>query len=233
MSYDRDEIENYVMGSDLWAGMADPILKPGVNDSVFWDLLNQKCPGFAKHLDSPENRNVALVLYCQKVPGSPIICSEMNTLIRKLIQIAYPGFVDPHAAPPASVDERPRDRNGRLMSPKAQKWAEFEKWVNDAQTSSRQVDVRRNSDPEFREFYSTMLRREISSTTVGDGVEDLNTTKAPTKKSVPEEVQLWSQDYRTRSIAEIRRVMSPAMVGPKVAALNQSMFDQATAAGLI
>jgi len=27
--------------------------------------------------------------------------------------------------------------------------------------------------------------------------------------------------------------MSPAMVGPKVAALNQSMFDQATAAGLI
>jgi hypothetical protein len=232
MSYDREEIDNFVMGSDLWAGMADPILVHGVNDSVFWDLLREKFKGW-KHLDCEQNRSTAITVFIQKNFGQPIVCSELRDLIFKLCSIQFPGFVDPHAAPPAPVDERPRDRNGRLMSPKAQKWAEFEKWVNDAQTSSRQVDVRRNSDPEFREFYSTMLRREISSTTVGDGVEDLNTTKAPTKKSVPEEVQLWAQDYRTRSIAEIRRVMSPAMVGPKVAALNQSMFDQATAAGLI
>jgi hypothetical protein len=237
MSYDRDEIENYVMGSDLWAGMADPILKPGVNDSVFWDLLNQKCPGFAKHLDSPENRNVALVLYCQKVPGSPIICSEMNTLIRKLIQIAYPGFVDPHAAPPASVDERPRDRNGRLMSPKAQKWAEFEKWVNDAQTSSRQVDVRRNSDPEFREFYSTMLRREISSTPVGDAVENLLEPQAPSKKKITgvdeEELRLWCQQYITLPMTEVRKIMSPAVSGQVVADHNKKLLEAGIAAGLI
>ena len=231
---DQDEIHTYRYGSPYWAGDQDPqlVYGPDGNEDVFWKYVLIRSRGFAKHLDSADNRATAVAVYIQRF-GTPVVASELSELILKLISIQYSGFTDPNAKPAEPADLRPRDRNGRLMSPKAQRWAEFEKWVNDPQTSSRQVDVRRNSEPEFREFYSTMLRREISSTPVGDGVEDLNTTKAPTKKSVPEEVQLWSQDYRTRSIAEIRRVMSPAMVGPKVAALNQSMFDQATAAGLI
>jgi hypothetical protein len=230
--FDSDEIENYRFGSPLWSGDQDPILNYGVNEEVFWKYVLLRSKGFARHLDSPDNRATAVAVYIQRF-GTPVIASELSELILKLISIQYSGFTDPNAKPAEPADTRPRDRNGRLMSPKAIKWQEFEKWVNDPQTSSRQVDVRRNSDPEFREFYSTMLRREISSTPVGDGVENLNTTNAPAKKSVPEEVQLWAQDYRTRSIAEIRRVMSPAMVGPVVAAENQRMFDAATAAGLI
>jgi len=160
MSYDRDEIENYVMGSDLWAGMADPILKPGVNDSVFWDLLNQKSPGFSHHLDSPENRNVALVVYCQKFPGTPIICSEMNELIRKLISIGYEGFVDPNAKPAEPVDTRQRDALGRIMSPKALRFRDWTNWVNDPGTSMKQIQELRRTDSSFAEFYETMSERE-------------------------------------------------------------------------
>jgi hypothetical protein len=237
MSYEQDEIENYIMGSDLWAGASDPILKMGINDSVFWDLLNQKCPGFAKHLDCEQNRNTAVVVYCQKFPGSPIICSELNTLIRKLIAIASPFFVDPNAAPAEPVDTRPRDRNGRLMSPKAIKWQEFERWANDPETSSKQIEALKNSNPEFREFYVSSLRREINATPIDGAVENLNAPRTQ-KGKIPagvdeEELQIWAQDYRTRSIEEMKRALSPAMSGARVAAENQRMFDAAVSAGLI
>jgi hypothetical protein len=237
MSYDQQEVNEYVMGSDLWAGMADPILKPGVNDSVFWDLLLQKCPGFAKHLDCPENRNVALVVYCQKFPGSPIICSEMNALIRKLISIAYEGFKDPSEKPAVPADVRPRDALGRIMSPKALRWKEWTEWVNSPDTSSRQIEALKNSNSEFREFYTTMLRREISSTPVGDALENLNAPQVPTKKKIvgvdEEELRLWCQQYRTLAVSEIKRIMSPAQSGRAVADHNKKLFEAGLATGLI
>jgi hypothetical protein len=237
MKYDENEVNEYVLGSDLWAGMADPILKMGVNDSVFWDLLNQKCPGFGKHLDCEQNRNTAVVLYIQKYPGSPIICSEMNTLIRKLINLVYPGFVDPNAKPAEPVDTRPRDRTGRLMSPKAIKWQQWEQWANDPGTSSKQIEALKNSSPEFREFYVSSLRKEINSTPIDGAVENLNAPRT-LKGKIPagvdeEELRLWCHHYRTLAIDEVRRIMSPGMSGQVVADHNRKLFEAGLAAGLI
>jgi hypothetical protein len=233
MSYDQNEIENYILGSDLWAGDQDPVLHLRINEEVFWKYVLLRSTGFRKHLDCPDNRATVLAVYCQRNPGQPIIASELSDLILKLIQISYPGLKDPNARPAEPIDSRPRDRNGRLMSPKAIQWKAWEEWVNNPETSSRQVELKKNADPEFREFFSTMLRREINANPVGDGVEGLNGAITPTRKAVAEDVQLWAQDYRTRSIAEIRRVLSPAMVGATVAAENQRLFDAAQAAGLI
>jgi hypothetical protein len=203
---------------------------------VFWKYVLLRSKGFARHLDSPDNRATAVAVYIQRF-GTPVIASELSELILKLISIQYSGFTDPNAKPAEPADLRPRDRNGRLMSPKAQKWAEFEKWVNDPQTSSRQVDVRRNSDPEFREFYSTMLRREISSTPVGDAVENLLEPQAPSKKKITgvdeEELRLWCQQYRTLPMTEVRKIMSPAQSGQVVADHNKKLLEAGIAAGLI
>jgi hypothetical protein len=236
MIYDTDEIENFVLG-DLWAGMADPILLPGTNDEIFWSHLLQKCPGFSKHLDCPENRNVALVVYCQKFSGSPIICSEMNTLIRKLISIAYEGFKDPNEKPAEPVDTRPRDRNGRLMSPKAIQWQQWEQWTNNPETSMRQIEALKNANPEFREFYVASLRKEISSTEVGDSVENLLEPQPPTKKKIAgvdeEELRLWCQQYRTLPMTEVRKILSPAQSGQVVADHNNKLLEAGIAAGLL
>jgi hypothetical protein len=237
MSYDQQEVTEYVMGSDLWAGMADPILKPGVNDSVFWGLLNQKCPGFAKHLDSPENRNVALVLYCQKFPGTPIICSEMNTLIRKLISIAYEGFTDPNAKPAEPIDARPRDALGRIMSPKALRFRDWSTWVNNPETSMKQIQELRRTNQEFAEFYATMSARERQSEQVGDAVVNLLEPQAPSKKKITgvdeEELRLWCQQYRTLPMDEVRKIMSASQSGQTVADHNKKLLEAGIAAGLI
>jgi hypothetical protein len=236
MSYDENEIQTYHYGSPFWAGDQDPILHYGLNEDLFWNFVLLRSKGFAKHLDSPDNRATAVAVYIQRF-GTPVIASELSELILKLISISYSGFTDPNAKPAEPVDTRPRDRSGRLMSPKAIKWQEFEKWVNDPQTSSRQVDVRRNSDPEFREFYSTMLRREISSTPVGDAVENLNTPQAPTKKKIAgvdeEELRLWCQQYRTLPMTEVRKILSPAQSGQVVAEHNKKLLEAGIAAGLI
>jgi hypothetical protein len=237
MTYDENEIQTYQFGSDLWAGNFDPVLHPGINDSVFWDLLNQKCPGFFKHLDCEQNRNTALVIYCQKFPGSPIICSEMNALIRKLISIAYEGFVDPNAAPPAPADTRPRDRNGRLMSPKAIQWQQWEQWVNNPETSMKQIEALKNASQEFRAFYVSSLQREISSKPIDGALENLNAPQIPTKKKIAgvdeEELRLWCQQYRTLAVSEIKRIMSPAQSGQAVADHNKKLFEAGIATGLI
>jgi hypothetical protein len=231
--YDNDEIQNYHYGSDLWAGDFDPILKMGVNDSVFWDLLNQKCPGFAKHLDCEQNRNTAVVVYCQRNPGQPIICSELDMLIRKLISIAYEGFKDPNEKPAEPVDTRPRDSKGRVMSAKAIRFRDWTTWVNSPETSMKQVQELRRTNPEFAEFYATMAARERQSEQVGDAVVNLNANRDPEKKKLPDEVYTWAAQCRTLPVEELRRIMSPSAVGSRVAEENTRLFNIAVAANLL
>lgn len=233
MSYEQDEIENYVMGSDLWNGAEDPVLRMGVNDHVFWPLVLERSRAYKNNLDCEENRNRVIALFVQRFPGEPLASSSVAEFIGKMISIASPLFVDPNAAPDEPVDSRPRDARGRVMSSRALLWREYERWVNDPETSMKGVNEKRRTDASFAEFYSTMGERQRLESKVGDAVENLNAPQAPTRKEVPEDVRLWATDYRTRSIAEIRMVMSPAMVGPIVAAENQRLFNLATEAGLI
>ena len=232
MSYEQHEIENYQLGSDLWAGDQDPILKYGVNEDTFWKYVLLRSKGFAKHLDSADNRATAVAVYIQRF-GTPVIASELSELILKLISIQYSGFTDPNAKPAEPVDTRPRDALGRIMSRKALRWKEWTDWVNSPDVSSRQIEALKNSNPEFREFYVASLRKEISATPVGDALVNLNANRDPEKKKLPDEVYTWAAQCRTLPVQELRRIMSPAAVGSIVASENKRLFDIAVAANLL
>jgi hypothetical protein len=230
--FDSDEIENYRFGSPLWAGDQDPILHYGVNENIFWNFVLLRSRGFAKHLDSPDNRATAVAVCIQRF-GTPVVASELSELILKLISIQYPGFTDPNAKPAEPVDTRPRDKAGRLMSPKAILWQQYEAWVADPETSMKQINEKRRTDSSFAEFYSTMGERQRLESKVGDEVTNLNANRDPQTKKVPEEVQLWAQQCRLLPVQELRRIMSPAAVGSIVAAENKRLFDIAVAANLL
>ena len=123
------------------------------------------------------------------------------------------------------------------MSPKALRFRDWSTWVNDPETSMKQVQELRRTNPEFAEFYSTMAARERQSTPIGDEVQNLNAPQAPSKKKITgvdeEELRLWCQQYRTLAVSEIKRIMSPAQSGQAVADHNKKLFEAGIAAGLI
>jgi hypothetical protein len=210
--FDRDEIENYTLGSPLWAGSYDRILVSGVNDDEFWsDVFEGKDgKGFKKRLDCPENRATLILKYTQANPNQSIIRSALNELLWKLILAANPDFIDPHAAPEEPEDARPRDSLGRVMSPKALQWRNWTDWVNNPETSMRQITELRRTNPAFQEFYSHYAAQERTSTPVGDAVENLNVR--PTKKYVvPADVQKFAAEYRTLSVQQLKTLLSPGL----------------------
>jgi hypothetical protein len=235
--FDRDEIENYRLGSPLWAALNDRILVSGVNDDEFWDDLCQGRggKGFKKHLDCPENRATLVLKYAQAYPNQPIVRSELNELLWKLMLAANPDFIDPHAAPEEPADERPRDSLGRVMSPKALQWRDWTTWVNDPETSMRQITELRRTNSAFAEFYSHYATQERTSTLVGDAVQNLNVRQAPAKKAVSTDVQKFAEDYRTMSVQQLKTLLSPGLnpQGPAAAARANTLFNDACALGLI
>jgi hypothetical protein len=235
-NFDRDEIENYRFGSPLWAGLNDRILVSGVNDDEFWDDLSQGKggKGFSKCLDCPENRATLVLKYTQAYPNQPIVRSELNELLWKLMLAASPDFIDPHATPEEPADERPRDSLGRVMSPKALQWRDWTTWVTDPETSMRQITELRRSNPAFQGFYSHYAAQERTSTPVGDAVENLNVRQAA-KKTVPADVQKFAAEYRALSVQQLKTLLSPGLnpQGPAAAAEQQRLFDAACACGAI
>jgi hypothetical protein len=177
MSFDTDEIENYRLGSSLWKGAEDAILHMGTNDHVFWPLVLERCAGFAKHLDCPQNRNASIASFIQCNPQAVLAASDVAEHIIKLIRIASPILVDPNAGPAVPADNRPRDKAGRLMSPKAILWQQYEGWVADPETSMKQINEKRRTDSSFAEFYSTMGERQRLESKVGDEVTNLNANR--------------------------------------------------------
>jgi hypothetical protein len=230
----KDDYDIYVLGSPYWAGVNDRILVSGVNDAEFWaDFPEGKGGrGFKKNLDCPENRGTLILKYRQRFPTEPVIRTKLNELLWKLLISGNPDFIDPHEEP---VDDRPRDAQGRLMSPKALQWREWENWVNDPEASMCLVEELRRTNPGFAEFYATMSQRERVSTPVGDAVENMNVRQATAKKAVPADVLQFAQEYRTMSSAQVKTLLSPGLnpLGPAAAAENKRLFDAACACGAI
>jgi hypothetical protein len=65
-------------------------------------------------------------------------------------------------------DLRPRDRNGKLLTPQQIAWSEMTTFANTATPDA--IRQRRHTDQVFAEFVRTNLRREMAETAVGDAV---------------------------------------------------------------
>jgi hypothetical protein len=120
------------------------------------------------------------------------------------------------------------------MSPKALQWREWTTWANNPETSMRQINDLKRTDPGFAEFYAHYARQE-RSTEVGDRVENLNERKTPTKKTVPADVLRFAQEYRLLSTQQVKTLLSPGLnpLGPAAAAESNRLFEAACACGAI
>jgi hypothetical protein len=235
--YDRDEIQGYVYGSDLWAGLNDRILVQGVNDQQFWSDLFEGKGGksFKKNLDCPENRETLIEKYQEINGDAPIVRSHLNELAYRLMISGNPCFAYIHLQPEAPADERPRDALGRIMSPKALLWRDFENWCNDPERKMSEIESLRRSNADFAEFYTTTAASQRIN---DDPMQDINVKLnmlTPSKKAVPADVLKFAQEYRTMSSAQVKTLLTPGLnqLGPAAAAEAKRLFDAACACGAI
>ena len=74
----REDVEDFYEPGKFWAGSGEPILVESEPISVefFWNKVlteTKRGRGFAKHLDSPENRAVVVAEYKSRFPLTVVV----------------------------------------------------------------------------------------------------------------------------------------------------------------
>ncbi len=155
-----------------------------------------------------------------------------NLLLSGEVKPLETGDVPLDEPKPEEVDTTPRDKNGRPLSESQLKWREFRQFADSASMS--EISLRKRSDPEFANFVRKNMEREMSQP-IGDAVENMSANQVPQKSGVPADVRAFASRYPRMSVAELKRLLSPATNpdGPAAARETQRLFDAATADGLI
>ena len=97
-------------------------------------------------------------------------------------------------------DKRPRDKNGKLLTPEQTAWGEMSRFA--AEATPDQIRQRRHTDHVFAEFVRTNLRREMAETTVGDAVTPAG--ESATKARASKELVDFAHKYIHEPTANLR-----------------------------
>jgi len=135
---------------------------------------------------------------------------------------------------PKPVDDRPRDRNGRVMSGRAIQYRDWLAWVQDPKTSTAAVKAKAKTDPAFAEFYVKFVSG--FSGVAQDGVQETGTARVDdgTVIDTPE-LREFANTYRYASVEQINTMKRAATnpSGADGAARFNYLWDHAIRAGLI
>jgi hypothetical protein len=97
-------------------------------------------------------------------------------------------------------DTRPRDRNGKLLTPQQIAWGEMARFAETATPDA--IRQRRHTDQVFAEFVRTNLRREMQEQPVGDGVTPAG--QPTTKARASQELVDFTSKYNREPIANLK-----------------------------
>ena len=97
-------------------------------------------------------------------------------------------------------DTRPRDRNGKLLTPQQIAWGEMTRFAETATPDA--IRQRRHTDQVFAEFVRTNLRREMQEQPVGDGVTPAG--QLTTKARASQELVDFTSKYNREPIANLK-----------------------------
>ena len=75
-------------------------------------------------------------------------------------------------------DTRPRDKNGKLLTPQQIQWSEFRRFAD--QASMSEINLRKQSDPEFANYVRKALQVEMNQE-IGDAVTSAGSPTAKTR----------------------------------------------------
>jgi hypothetical protein len=97
-------------------------------------------------------------------------------------------------------DTRPRDKNGKLLTPQQIAWSEMTTFAQTATPDA--IRQRRHTDSVFADFVRTNLRREMAATEVGDAVTPAG--QPTTKARASQELVDFARKYNAEPIANLR-----------------------------
>jgi hypothetical protein len=168
-----------------------------------------------------------------KVANGPMISA--GSLERALTLLIDSGELKPKKFTPAAQlsepeeDTRPRDKNGKLLTAAQIKWSSFSRFANTA--SMEEVNRRKASDPEFRQFVAASLRGEMLP--AEDGVEPAGQSK--TKARVSAELIEFARKYTKEPIENLRPKGGFVKLEGEQISWNdfQNLLYKASAAGVI
>jgi|HubBroStandDraft_2_1064218.scaffolds.fasta_scaffold15879_3 hypothetical protein len=142
-----------------------------------------------------------------QIAGGPMISSRhlqhALTLLIDSGEIKSRNAVEAEQLEEPEEDLRPRDRNGKILTPEQISWGEMSRFA--ATATADQVRQRKNTDHKFREFIQTNLRREMREQPVGDEVTVVGqpTTKTRANQDLVDFVRKFhaepSQNLRPRN----------------------------------
>ena len=164
----------------------------------------------------------------------PMLAQSLRTLIDSG-KIKFTGEEEAVLEDPSApaVDPTPRDRNGKALTQSQLEWGEMTRFANESSMDA--IRQRKYVDPKFRSFVETNMRREFAEQPVADGVENLNANRTPQARGVAEDVRAFATRYRTMSVADAKKLLSPGINpdGPEAARKANQLFEAGIAAGLI
>jgi hypothetical protein len=126
-----------------------------------------------------------LVSAAMQIAGGQLISSRH--LQHALTLLIDSGEFQPRVAVQAAAleepveDLRPRDRNGKILTPEQLAWGEMTTFAQTATPDA--IRQRKYVDGKFREFIQTNLRREMQEQPVGDGVTPVGQPTTKTRAS--------------------------------------------------
>jgi hypothetical protein len=149
--------------------------------------------------------------HAEKILGAAIqIAGSQNIsvqhLTRALELLLDSGEIQPRVAVQAAEleepaeDTRPRDKNGKLLTPQQIAWSEMTQFASTATPDA--IRQRRHTDHIFAEFVRTNLRREMAATEVGDAVTPAG--QPTTKARASQELVDFARKYNAEPIANLR-----------------------------
>jgi len=145
-----------------------------------------------------------LVSAAMQIAGGPAISSRH--LVHALTLLIDSGELKPkNLVQTAQLEEpeedtRPRDRNGKLLTPQQIAWGEMTRFAETATPDA--IRQRRHTDQVFAEFVRTNLRREMQEQPVGDGVTPAG--QLTTKARASQELVDFTSKYNREPIANLK-----------------------------
>ncbi len=145
-----------------------------------------------------------LVTAAQQIAGGSMISSRY--LVHALTLLIDSGELKPkNLVQAAQLEEpeedlRPKDKNGKLLTPEQISWGEMSRFA--ATATADQVRQRKNIDGKFREFIQTNLRREMQEQPVGDAVTPAG--QSATKAKASAELVRFAQNFIKEPSANLR-----------------------------
>jgi hypothetical protein len=144
-----------------------------------------------------------LVSAAMQIAGSPNISSRHLT--HALSLLIDSGGIQPRVAVQTTEleeqeeDTRPRDKNGKLLTPQQIAWSEMTQFASTATPDA--IRQRRHTDSVFADFVRTNLRREMAATEVGDAVTPAG--QPTTKARASQELVDFARKYNAEPIANL------------------------------